>query len=187
MRTLDSVLVSVAARLSDLANDRRGVSAVEFALLLPLMLTLYLGSVELSQGIGIDRKVNMTARTVADLVARSNSVKTASDADASAALGAAAAILAPYPDSNAKIVVSVVDIDDKGNAKIRWSSAKNGTARAVNSSVTVPAALITPGAKTSLVLGEAAYKYQPSIGYVVTGALNLTEQMFMRPRLDNAI
>ena len=59
----------VLRRLSDFATDRRGVSAVEFALLLPLMLTLYLGGVELSQGISIDRKVTLTARTPDDLLA----------------------------------------------------------------------------------------------------------------------
>jgi Flp pilus assembly protein TadG len=174
----------VPRRLSDFANDRRGVSAVEFALLLPLMLTLYLGGVELSQGISIDRKVTLTARTVADLVAQAQSVSTATTADANAALGASAAILAPYPIDSAKIVVSVIDIDKNGNAKVRWSSAKNTSARAAGSSVTLPTALNVP--ETSLVWGEASYNYQPSIGYVVTGAMNLNEQIFMRPRIDNA-
>ena len=63
------------ARLS-LREDERGVSAVEFAMLLPLMLTLYLGGVEVSQGVSIDRKVTLTARTVADLVAQVSSINT---------------------------------------------------------------------------------------------------------------
>ena len=33
-------------------------------MLLPLMLSLYLGAVELSQGIAADRKVTLTARTI---------------------------------------------------------------------------------------------------------------------------
>ncbi len=173
-----------ALRLSEFANDKRGVSAVEFAMLLPLMLTLYLGGVEVSQGVSIDRKVTLTARTVADLVAQVSSIDTNG---INAALGAATAIMAPYPDKDVKVTVSVVDVDTNGNAKIKWSSTKNGTARAVGSSVTVPAALITPGTKTSLVWGEASYKYQPSIGYVVTGAMNLTDQIYMRPRLSETV
>ena len=51
------ILERCGQRLSSLAGDQRGVSAVEFALLLPLMLALYLGVVEVSQGIGADRKV----------------------------------------------------------------------------------------------------------------------------------
>ena len=44
-------------RFLGLARDQRGISVVEFALLLPLMVTLYLGVVEISQGISADRKV----------------------------------------------------------------------------------------------------------------------------------
>ena len=172
----------VVRRLSDFVNDRRGVSAVEFAMVLPLMLTLYLGGVEVSQGISIDRKVTLTARTVADLVAQVSSIDTAG---INAALGAATAIMAPYPDKDVKVTVSVVDIDSNGNAKIKWSSSKNGTARAVGSNVTLPGALNMPS--TSLVWGEAVYKYQPSIGYVVTGAMNLTDQIYMRPRLSETV
>jgi Flp pilus assembly protein TadG len=172
----------VTRRLSEFARDKRGVSAVEFAMLLPLMLTLYLGGVEVSQGISIDRKVTLTARTVADLVAQ---VATIDTAGVNAALGAATAIMAPYPDANAKVTVSVVDIDSNGNAKVKWSSSKNGTARAVGSSVSLPAALNVPS--SSLVWGEAQYDYQPSIGYVVTGSMNLTDQIFMRPRLSETV
>jgi Flp pilus assembly protein TadG len=172
----------VTPRLREFAQDKRGVSAVEFAMLLPLMLTLYLGGVEVSQGISIDRKVTLTARTVADLVAQVSSIDTAG---INAALGAASAVMAPYPDSNAKVTVSVVDIDANGNAKIKWSSSKNGTPRAVGSSVTIPSALNTPS--SSLVWGEASYTYQPSIGYVVTGNMTLTDQIFMRPRLSETV
>lgn len=172
----------VTGSLSEFARDKRGVSAVEFAMLLPLMLTLYLGGVEVSQGISIDRKVTLTARTVADLVAQVSSIDTAG---VNAALGAASAVMAPYPDTNAKVTVSVVDIDANGNAKIKWSSSKNGTARAVGSSVALPSALNTPS--SSLVWGEASYDYQPSIGYVVTGSMSLTDQIFMRPRLSETV
>lgn len=172
----------VTKRLSEFARDKRGVSAVEFAMLLPLMLTLYLGGVEVSQGISIDRKVTLTARTVADLVAQVSSIDTTG---INAALGAASAVMAPYPDDKAKITVSVVDIDANGNAKVKWSNSKNGTARAVGSSVTLPTALNVKS--TSLVWGEVSYDYQPSIGYVVTGNMNLTDQIFMRPRLSETI
>jgi Flp pilus assembly protein TadG len=172
----------IARRLSDFANDKRGVSAVEFAMLLPLMLTLYLGGVEVSQGVAIDRKVTLTARTVADLVAQVSSIDTAG---INASLGASAAILAPYPDASAKITVSVVTIDANGNAKIAWSAAKNGSARATGSAVTLPAALKVPS--TSLVWGETSYNYTPSIGYVVTGTMALNDEIFMRPRLSETV
>src|SRR5262249_43774950 len=83
-------------RLLRFSGDQRGVSAVEFALLLPLMVTLYLGVVEISQGISADRKVTMTARSIGDLVAQASSM---SNSDMTNSLNAATAVMAPFPDS----------------------------------------------------------------------------------------
>ena len=66
--------VRLSQRLACFAQDRRGTSAVEFAMLLPLLLTLYLGTFEISQGIGINRKVTLTTRTVADLASQVSSI-----------------------------------------------------------------------------------------------------------------
>src|SRR5207244_552221 len=82
---------TLARHVADFLADHRGLSAVEFALLLPLMLTLYLGGVEVSNGVAADRKVAITARTVADLAAR---MTTISNADMTNILGASSAVIA---------------------------------------------------------------------------------------------
>ena len=51
--------------------------------------------------------------------------------------------------------------------------------------MTIPAALVVPN--TSLVWGEVSYDYKPVVGYVVTGTLNLKDQIFMRPRLSDTV
>ncbi len=162
---------SLAARarqpLRDFAGDKRGVSAVEFAMLLPLMVTLYIGGVEVSSAIAVDRKVTLVARTLGDLVAQSTTVNAT---DMTNILNAATTVVQPYPDTPLKVVVSRVDIDANSAAKVIWSKTKNGTARAVNSTVTLPAALNT--ANTSLIWAETEYAYTPTIGYVITGTMN---------------
>ena len=163
-------------------RDKRGVSAVEFAMLLPLMMTLYLGGVEVSQAVAVDRKVTLISRSLGDLVAQATTV---TNADMTNILSATAAIIVPYADSKLKITVSSVVIDAQGIAKIAWSDTKNGTVRAVGSTVTLPAALNT--ASTSLIWAEAQYAYKPVIGYVITGTMNLTDQIYMRPRLSDTV
>ena len=165
-----------------LAQERRGVAAVEFAMLLPLMVTLYLGSVEISQGVGINRKVTLTTRTVADLASQVSSIN---NADMTNILNASSAVIAPYSVSNLKVTVSEVSIDANGNATITWSDSLNGGAHSVGQAVTVPASLKLPN--TSLILGEVQYAYNPTFGYVLTGILTLKSQMYMAPRMTSTV
>jgi Flp pilus assembly protein TadG len=108
-----------------------------------------------------------------------------SNSDSSNILAATAAIVAPYSDEKLKITVSSVKIDNNGVAKVCWSDTKNGTARAIGSTVTVPAALNT--VNSSLIWAESEYAYTPAIGYVITGTMNLKDQIYMRPRLSDTV
>ena len=177
-----SIVGTIKCRLGGLAGDERGVSAVEFAMLLPLMLSLYLGSVEVSQGIGADRKVTLTARTICDLVSQVSSI---GNTDMTNALNASSAIMAPFSTSNLQVTVSSVKIDAAGKATVDWSDSLNGTARTKGSTITLPAALNV--ANTSLIWSEVQYSYKPVIGYVMTGTLLLKDQIYMRPRLSDSV
>ena len=168
--------------LGRLNRDERGVAAVEIALLLPLMVSLYFGVVQLSQAVSARSNVTLTARTVSDLVSR---VTTINNADMTNALNASAAVMAPFPVNNLKVTVSSITIDANGKATIAWSDTLNGSARAVGSVVTLPAALNV--ASTSLIWAEVQYAYTPAIGYVLTGTLQLKDQMFMGPRVSSSV
>ncbi len=164
------------------AGDERGVSAVEFALLLPVMVTLYLGTVEISQGIAADRKVSLTARTAADLVSQ---VSTVTNSDMTNVLNATSTVMAPFGSSNLKVTVSSIKIDANGNATVDWSDTLNGTARSKGSTVTLPTALKV--ANSYLIWSEVSYSYKPTIGYLISGTLSLKDQIYMRPRLSDSV
>jgi Flp pilus assembly protein TadG len=172
----------LSRRLASLQRDERGVSVVEFAMLLPLMVTLYLGVVEVSQGVSIHRKVTLTARTVADLASQVSSIN---NTDMTNLLNASAAVIAPFPAGPLKVTVTAVAIDANGVAKVAWSDTLNGTKHAVNSSVSLPTALKVPN--TQLIWSEVSYTYVPTIGHVITGSLNLNDRIYMRPRLSDAV
>jgi Flp pilus assembly protein TadG len=167
---------------SRLRHDERGVSAVEFAMLLPLMLTMYLGSVEISQGVSASRKVTLTTRTVADLVSQVSSIN---NTDMQNSLNAAATVMSPFSSNNLKVVVTSVTIDSTGKATVAWSETLNGTARSKGSTITLPTALTIPN--SSLIFSEVQYAYTPTIGYVVSGTLTLKDQIYMRPRLSDSV
>jgi hypothetical protein len=94
-------------------------------------------------------------------------------------------VIAPYDVSKLKVTVSAVTIDSNNVAKIAWSDTLNGTKRTVGSTVTLPTALNV--ANTTLIWSEVSYNYKPTIGYVVTGTLNLSDQIYMRPRLSDTV
>jgi Flp pilus assembly protein TadG len=170
------------SRLRGFARGERGMATVEFALLLPFMLTAYLGGVEIGDGVAIDRKVAITTRTVADLASRYTTIK---NADMSTILGASSVVIQPYGASPLAVTISQVTVDAKGNATVAWSDTLNGTARTVGSPVTLPGTLAIPG--TSYVWGEVGYVYTPTLGYVMTGSWTLTNQIFMSPRASASI
>jgi Flp pilus assembly protein TadG len=182
MNRASQLVNSIKRRIGGFAQDNEGLAAVEFALLVPLMLSLWLGAVELSQGIAADRKVTLTARTISDLVSQVSSIN---NSDMTNSLNAAAAVMAPYSSSNLKVTVSSITIDANGKATVAWSDTLNGTARAKGSAVTLAAALTVPN--TSLIWSEVQYAYTPTIGYVVTGSLTLKDQIYMRPRLSDSV
>ena len=165
--------------------DSRAVSATEFAIVLPFMLVLWIGGIELGNGLAISVKVSETAHTVADLVSR-NACVTSGTLDTM--LSASSATIAPYAAANATVVVSEVSTDASGNATVTWSRALNGTARSVNQPMTLPSSLGTPSpANISLILGETSYQYTPNLGYTISGTITIAENYYLFPRVTSAV
>ena len=168
---------SILGRLARLARDKRGVSAVEFALLAPVMIGLYFGSVEISDGVSADRKVSLIAAALANLTAQ---VTTISTTDMTNILDASSAIVSPYKAANLKMTVTCIGIDANKVAKVKWSVTRGGS---VNSgTITIPSALAV--ANSWLILAQASYAYTPIVGYTITGTLTLSDQMYMSPRIS---
>jgi Flp pilus assembly protein TadG len=182
MKTANFNTAKLGRRAARFVGDCRGVTAVEFAMLLPVMMTLYLGTVEASQGFATNRKVTITTHALADLTTQNTAI---SNADMSNILSAASAIIAPYKIANLQAVVSELSINAQGQASVAWSDTLNGTARAVGQVVNIPASLAVPN--SYLVLAEVQYSYNPTYGYVMTGTMTLSDQIYMRPRQSTSI
>jgi Flp pilus assembly protein TadG len=172
-------------RVRNLWVDIRAVAATEFAIVLPFMLLLWLGGFELGNGLAISVKVSETAHEVADLVSRNQCV-TASTLNTM--LNASSVTIAPYAAANASITVSEVSTDANGNATVTWSKALNGTPRAVNQPMTLPAALGTPSPpNVSLILGEVTYQYTPNLGFTISGTVPISDSYYLFPRVSSSV
>ncbi len=164
------------------ARDRTGASAVEFAIVLPLMLALYLGGVEIGDGMAIQFRATIAARTIADLASRTKSIDTPT---MSSILNAGFTVMTPYSSTGMTVTVSEVSTDANGNATITWSCSLRGTARTFGASVTLPNNI--NAANISLLWGEVTYPYTPQFGYVLTSTINMYQQIFFYPRLSSSV
>lgn len=169
-----------AARLK---RDNSGMAAIEFVFIVPLMLVIFFGTIELSNGIAADRKVTITARTLSDLVSQNKNV---TDLALSNFFTMGKAIMTPYSDTSIKLRVTAVNINGSGVATVAWSEGSGIAKRTVGSTVTVPTGLVVNN--TQLIWSEITYVYKPVVGYVMsTAGVTLTDQCYTRPRQSSAV
>lgn len=184
------MFVAVRSSWARLVPDTRGLAAVEFALIVPLMLVMFFGTVEISSGVAVDRKVSMVAQTLADLTSRYTSV---TSTDMSNFRAIAAAMMTPYSSTPLKATITQVYIDPStGVARAQWS--QGDYPRSLGSTVAVPAGLISKNssgaivANQYLIFSEISYVYVPAVGYVMgTAGVKLSDQTYTRPRQSTCV
>jgi len=174
-------------RIAEFRRDRSGIAATEFAVIVPLMLTLFFGVVEFSSGVAVDRKVTIVARTLADLVSQNTTI---TDTQFTNIFNAGTIVMSqyaspPYSASTLHSTISELYVDPNSHtAKVQWS--KGYAVRATGSTVTIPAALKVDN--TYLIFSEVSYLYTPTIGYVMShSGVNLTDVSYTRPRQSTCV
>lgn len=185
-RRISRELRHTCFRFIRFGRAEKAVAAVEFALILPFMLMLYMGSIEVTQVIIMDRKLAAVTSTVGDLVARSNgevSETTVDDYFAASGL-----MLAPYPTTTLKQLVTSVYVDDDGDTSVEWSRAYNGaTAKSTGSSYPLPSEITDIATDSYVIVSEAQLPYTPWGGYFFQSSFDLYKQFFHMPRFGEEI
>lgn len=172
------------------ASDLRAVAAIEFAFLVPLMLLLYVGTIELSGAVSANRKLSRTSLVIGDLITQTNCY---TNSDIEDIMKIADDIMYPYDDA-LTIVITAIRIED-GDGEVVWSRANGSGADAPGAPYSVPKTIATEG--TFLIATRVAMNYQPAVGWITYGshgelsrdqtAMDMQEQMFLRPRDGNNI
>lgn len=125
-----------------LGNDESGIVAVEFALILPILLMLYLGLVEFAQGYRVSQKLDLLAHTLADLTAQQLTGGQATgqagmdETTIQAIFDSAIPLMAPVPANAIQMTISEVDVEGvpdnnnptSWNAYVYWTVTRNSGA-----------------------------------------------------------
>ncbi|NHN83768.1 pilus assembly protein [Acetobacter musti] len=175
-------------------NCRRGVSAIEFALVAPVLIILFICGAEIEDAVIVMRKVTTASHTIANLTTQYETMTTD---DASLVLAASLLVLEPYSTNPAEMVVSEVSVGSSGTGTVVWSCGLNRAARALNETVTLPAGTDST-ASSYLIYGEAWYDYLPPVlssylpkfsgsGQSSPYTLSMYESLYMVPRQSSSI
>lgn len=179
-------ILALQAQLRRLFANTGAVAAVEFALILPFILMLYMGSIEVTQVIVADRKLASVTSSLGDLVARANGE--ISEAAVNDFFAASSLIMRPYPTEGLLQVVTSVSVDEDGDTNVEWSRAFNGaTAKTVDSSYELPEEISEIATGSFVIVSEAQLNYTPWGGYFFDSSFNLYKQYFHLPRYGEAI
>lgn len=138
-------------------NNRSGVSAVEFSLIAPILILLFMGSIELPRAYMIGKRLDNATATMADLISRGTYK------DLSPVFAALGAISNPYDVTSASIVVTAAGtyrIGSTGTTQVCSSAQSNGQAYATGSSLGPPPAGFDQ-AGDRFVMSEITMPYRP--------------------------
>jgi Flp pilus assembly protein TadG len=185
------MLISTLSRAigrKNLVRDQRGMAAMEFALLFPFMILLFFGTIQVSDGVAVDRKVSILARTLSDLISQASTV---TSTDFSNAYLIGASVMNPYPGAPVQAKITQLYIDSNtGTPKVVWSTASNTNPHACGESITVPSGIAVKG--KYLIMAEVSYSFTPAAGFdsqmrFTPPAFNLSDKTFTRPRQTDSV
>ena len=162
------------------------MAALEFALLIPFLLLMFLGLIEMSRLILVTQKAEKVATTIADITAQATSMSTS---ELNLILGATGNLMAPYRfTTNGVVIVTSVSKTGTNPPKVRWQHRGGGTKTAtsligaVGANATLPTGL-TLDDKDNIVIAEVFYTYTPIMGTYILGERNIYKTAYYRPRL----
>ena len=126
-------------QLRNLIKDRRGTAAVEFAFVAPVMILMYYGLAELTQGMMADRRASHVAAAIGDLVAQDTVINTTEMTDV---FNVGKAIIAPFPATGLSMRVTSIRKDSTGAIQVMWSKTSGSSLGVLTTVASLPTGLI---------------------------------------------
>jgi Flp pilus assembly protein TadG len=177
----------------ELMRDLSGVAAIEFALIFPIMLLLFIGSFETSNLVLASMKLEASAETAADLVAQTRVNTVLQSTDFTNITNAAKQVLAPLPTSGSQLKIAYASVTySTGTAVIDWHVEVNSATAITTANIPNSVSLANLGSQTSgstdsVIIVKLTYAYSSPVSYVLNSSYALTESAFNRPRYMNCV
>lgn len=160
-------------------ENTSGIAAIEMAFVFPVMLTLLVGLVDVTDALSASRKVTITANTLGDLISQEPGTTNKSDLDG--IFAGASQTMVPFDGSSLGLEVFTFRLDS-GSPKLEWeyrSGTNCGAAPSVSADMSD---LMTQG--NDLIISRTCYNFSYILGNLFTGSTSIAmdEEMTLRPR-----
>ena len=185
---MTGILATLNRAVRKLRGDRSGVGAVEFALIAPVLIVLYMGSLEISVAMSVNKKLARASSTVADLVTQDDSVDKAL---LNSMVNVAQSVMMPFRTDGMRVKITGIAIDGSGVGKATWSwQEDNSRPYTVGSTQTLPKDLAIPN--TFLVRTEIEFDHKlllimPDIQDIDVRTLNMKKTYHLRQRIGDSV
>lgn len=165
-------------------SDQRGVSAVEFALIGPIMIACYFALAELCGAMLAEQKASHVCSAVGDLVSQVPSISNAGMSDV---FSVSATIIKPLTATPLAIRVTQVKADAQGNTKVDWSKSYGPGLPALSSGQTIALPVGLVAANQSIIKSEVAYPYTSPVSQMIPHGITFNEVFYLQPRVSDSV
>jgi Flp pilus assembly protein TadG len=187
------MMLGVVSTFRRFLDSTRAVAAVEFAMVMPVLLLLFLGSFDAGNVIVIYMKVRAATYSLGAITNQYGIGNAAiSTTIMSSITSATSAILSPYSNTPTVIVISQIKATSSAAAVVSWSATVNGTALTQGATYT---GLPTNFAQNScggvypcyVIVASVSYSYTPTFAAFMTGPIALADKLYTTPRSSTCV
>ncbi len=167
-----------------LKGDRRGVSAVEFALIAPALIACYFGLAEMCGALMAERKVSHIASAVGDLVAQATTIH---DSDMTDIWTVSNTLMTPMPTTTLKMRVTSIVASSAGVTTVAWTNSQGtwSPTIAAGNAITVPTGIVANSG--SVIKSEASYTYSSPVSDFIPVPMTFNEVFYLAPRQSTSV
>ncbi len=166
-------------------RDRRGTSAIEFAILLPVIVAGYFGMSELDLALMTQQRTSHAASALGDLTAQYQTLTLSNVTDI---FNAASIVMQPFPTTTLQLRLTSVTLQSSGKATVDWSQAQGGlTPYSKGATMAgLPAGLLV-NTGDSIVMSEADDVFTSPVVYLLPSGYTFNDIFYLRPRYGTTI